>query len=227
MKRILLAGAAVLALTTAQPVLAADAPVYKGPPPAAAALFNWSGFYIGVNGGGGWGTYSYVFPPDVGSSLSGWAIGGTLGWNWQAPGSNIVFGIEGDLDWTDIKGNSLCPNPVFTCNAKVNWLGTVRGRIGVAANTMLFYLTGGFATGQVERESTDTGAVVTLTQRETATGWTAGGGVEVAFTNNMSGKLEYLYVDLNEKSFPGTGAFSTVNIGAKFSLVRVGLNWRF
>jgi outer membrane immunogenic protein len=237
MKRAMIAGGMFAALSCA-PALAADIPM-KAPAsaPVAAPLFNWSGFYVGVNGGYAQGDYDYVFPllgRDVGRKLDGWVLGGTLGWNWQAPGNNAVFGIESDLAWADINGNSLCPNPTFSCNARVSdWLGTVRGRFGVSGglipNTMLVYVTGGFAVGQVERESADPNVPLFLNQRKTARGWTGGAGLEWAFAPNWSAKVEWLYVDLDREAFPSAagGSFSQVNIGTQFNLVRAGLNYRF
>src|SRR3990172_1550129 len=110
MKRILLAGTALLALTAAQPSLAADAPVYKGPAPAAAALFNWSGCYIGVNAGGVWGRSNIdipAYPSNFNIDMSSIAVGGQIGCNWQAPGSAFVVGIEGDGSWMNLDGSAL------------------------------------------------------------------------------------------------------------------------
>ena len=234
MKRFLLAGATLLVLTAAQPTLAADAPVYKGPPPAAAALFNWSGLYIGINGGYGWGTGFFRFdPPTTGEpgnfDVKGGLIGGTIGWNWQAPGSNLVWGIEGDLDWTNIKGGGLCPNPTFSCNVGNSWIGTVRGRLGVAMNTLLLYATGGFAFGDIRGEGIDsTGVLITPGTVVTKTGWTAGAGVEAAVGANWSVKAEWLYVDLGSATCNGCGSFVTpATMSFKTNLFRVGANLRF
>lgn len=230
MKRILLAGVALLALTAAQPTLAADAPVYKGPAPVTAAPFNWSGFYIGVNGGYAWGTgfWEYDgFPGLPGSfNVDGGLVGGTIGWNWQAPGSNLVWGFEGDLDWTNIKGGGTCPNVAYQCNVSNSWLGTLRGRIGMAANTVLMYVTGGVAFGDVNAEFSPADFPG---QKNTRTGWTIGAGVEVAIGRNWSAKAEYLYVDLGR--FNGCTAVNCagppVTIGFTPSILRIGANVRF
>jgi outer membrane immunogenic protein len=94
------------ALFGAQCADAADlslAPLYKAPPAQVAQAYNWSGFYIGANGGGGW-AHSYWDANATGMNLSGAQVGGTAGYNWQA--GNAVFGLEGDLDWSNLKGSA-------------------------------------------------------------------------------------------------------------------------
>jgi len=227
MKRILLAGATLLALTAAQPTLAADAPVYRGPAPYAAALFNWSGFYLGINGGYGWGNSRFDYVP-VGTTtgnynISGGLIGGTIGWNWQAPGSAIVFGIEGDLDWANIRGSALCPNPAFSCDTNVNWLGTIRGRLGLAMDRMLLFATAGAAFAGVQANVPTFGGA-----SGTQTGWTAGLGIEAAVAGNWSVKAEYLYVNLGNFACPiGVCGLSVANVPITSNLLRVGANVRF
>ena len=176
MKRILLAGATLLALTAAQPTLAADAPVYKGPRAAAYALFNWSGFYIGINGGYGWHRGQSVelltddiTPVNLGDATTpsrgtigdisgrGWFVGGQFGYNWQLGPSTLV-GIETDLQYSRIRdsisGQFTNPNGVFptsgVANFNIDWFGTLRGRLGVVASNWLLYATAGLAYGQVD-----------------------------------------------------------------------------
>ncbi len=196
MKRVLLAGAAALAFATvAGTASAADLgrPVYKAPA-YVSPIYTWAGFYIGINGGGAWGNYDYDFqPPNVGHDLSGGLVGGQLGYNWEY--GPLVFGLETDLDWAGISGSNACPNPGFSCNAKVDWLGTTRGRLGYSFNGgWLAYVTGGAAYGNVRREST--GPASSLSQDNTHVGWTVGGGLEYGFARNWSVRAEYLYVDL-------------------------------
>ena len=228
MKRILLAATAAFAFAAAQPAIAADAPVYKGPAPVAAVLFNWTGFYIGATAGYGWGTTNqsdgFVSSPTF--KWDGALVGGTIGWNWQAPGSAIVFGIEGDISWAGIKGSLPtsgawgCGGP--TCHNEVQSLATIRGRLGVAMDRVLVFATGGWAYGKVYADfNSCAGACVANTN----SGWTAGAGFEWAFAQNVSMKVEYLYVDLG--SFVATVPGGTTGLVAKFNLVRVGANWRF
>lgn len=223
MKRILLASAALLALTAAQPTLAADAPVYKGPPPAAA-MYNWSGFYVGISGGGIWGKTQWSDGAiTVPGNNSDWLLGGTLGYSWQS--GPWVFGIEGDYSWTGLRILiAPCGGP---CTTDLNTLGTVRGRIGWATGStgaLLLFLTGGLAFGEVEN---NLGAVVN--NKTTVSGWTVGGGAEMALVGNLTAKIEYLYVDLGGTVACPASACGTQNNNdfVRASVVRGGLNWRF
>ena len=131
MKRSLIAGIGLLALA-ALPASAADLPrgsiPYKAP--AMGSQYNWTGFYLGINGGGAWGNSDWNgFAVD--NSPSGGMIGGTAGYNWQGAGSPWVFGLEGDIDWTNIRDRATACG-AFNCETRNNWLGTVRGRVGYA-----------------------------------------------------------------------------------------------
>src|ERR1035438_10220501 len=101
MKKFLLGSVALIALvgTAAAADLPAKAPVYKAP---LAVAYNWTGFYVGINGGGGWGTSNWDGIPSS-FNTSGGLVGATIGYNWQN-GSPLVFGLEGDLDWANIRG---------------------------------------------------------------------------------------------------------------------------
>src|SRR5713226_6742448 len=118
-----------------QPI--ARAPVYY-------PVYNWTGFYLGINGGGGWGRSQWdgVDRFDV----SGGLIGGTIGYNWQI--NQLVIGAEGDIDWSGIRGSTttLC---AVGCDTRNHWLGTVRGRLGYAFDRFLPYLTAGLAAGDI------------------------------------------------------------------------------
>src|ERR1700722_4667740 len=134
MKKLLVAAVGLLAL--ASPALAAGmATVYtKAPPPPPVAIYNWTGFYIGVNGGGGWGRTDWDFSPAntfANHDISGGFGGGQIGYNWQA--GAWVFGLEADGDWANISGSTSCPNRNFTCSSDVRDLASFRGRIGYAS----------------------------------------------------------------------------------------------
>lgn len=230
MKRILLAGTALLALTAAQPTLAADAPVYKGPAPVAAAVFNWTGLYIGATAGYGFGnTYQFDNGGAFTSGTFDWnggVAGGTIGYNWQT--GALVFGVEADLSWSGIKGSITSPpgwgcgvSP--TCHNEVKWFGTVRGRLGLAMDRFLPFVTAGVAYGRLYADFTAC-APVQFCIEETRTGWTAGGGFEWAFAPNWSLKVEYLYIDLGQFEVVTTDDLGMVG---RFSVVRAGLNWHF
>ena len=168
MKRILWAGA--FALVAGGQALAADLPP---PPPAprapatyvpiAVPVYNWSGIYIGVNGGYGFGTSNWSSSLAFGSTgnfnTNGWLAGGTVGANYEFWGG-AVLGVEGDWDWTNLKGTSgaapcrATPGHGTGCQTSSNWLGTVRGRAGWAFDRVLLYGTGGVAFAPVKRQST-------------------------------------------------------------------------
>ena len=230
MKRLILAGVAGLAaLTMMQSANAADIARRQAMPtkaPAYFAPYNWSGFYIGINGGGGWGDsdWSNAFGSTGSFDISGGVVGGTIGYNWQV--NQFVFGIEGDIDWSSIKGSTasgFCAG--LACETRNNWLGTVRGRIGYAFDRFMPYVTGGLAVGDVKSTVVGFGS-----STDTQTGWTAGGGLEMSIAGPWTAKVEYLYVDLgdtscNAVSCGGFGAPTDVDFRA--NIVRAGVNYRF
>ncbi|MGY6709231.1 MAG: outer membrane protein [Rhizobiaceae bacterium] len=204
------------------PAMSADPTYWDQPSPA----FNWSGFYVGAHGGWGSGNYDYIFPngQNVGSSLSGGFGGIQAGYNWDFGG--VIVGAEGDLSFGNIGGTSVCPNAAFSCNVDVNFLSTVRGRVGLPLDNVMPYVTAGVAFGNVRRRSSD--GAQSLSDSRTLTGWTAGLGAEVAVMDGWSIGGEYLYVDLGRRTFPGTGpAFSDVRIGTQMHTFRLKANFRW
>jgi outer membrane immunogenic protein len=254
--------AAIAAVATGQ-ALAADLPAAPPPPPPRApvayapveAVYNWGGIYLGINGGYGFGSSTWTDPNNpiaaaggtTGAfNLNGWLIGGTLGANYQI--NQLVLGLEGDLDWSNIKGNTsnaFCgltvgaAGPVGTnCQTQNTWLSTVRGRIGIAADRVLFYGTGGVAFGNVQAGLTGGGIGSATYQTQTNVGWTGGAGVEVAFADNWTARLEYLYVSLGSSASCTTiSACGADNVGGtvapndkvKFttSMIRLGVDYKF
>ena len=203
MKRILIAAAVTLAAAGGQ-VLAADLPPAAAPPPRAPAaylppppMFSWTGIYLGINGGGSWGTATDQFNGG-GVSPNGFLVGGTLGGNYQF--GAFVIGLEGDGDWSDLDGKNTACGGAFGCETRSTWLATVRGRAGWAWDRILFYGTGGAAFGNVQA-----GGIGGPFDSATQTGWTAGAGVEWAFLPNWTAKVEYLYVDLGNLSCTAAG----------------------
>jgi len=221
MRKKLLLGVAVLVLGSA-PVFAADmparVPVAKAPPPIAQ-LFDWSGLYVGVSGGYGWGDSSHSESGGLANGnfdANGWLLGGTLGYNWQA--GQTVFGIEGDWSWANLDGTGASASgPIST---ELNWLATGRVRAGYAVDNYLFFVTGGAAWGKVEAANLGVGS-----GSDTRLGWTIGGGVETMLAPNWTAKLEYLYVDLGDKkAYTATGP---VQVALTSHIVRLGLNYKF
>ena len=221
MKRVFFAlvGLAALTGTAAAadlPPRPAPAPYYKAP--VAIPVYNWTGFYIGINGGGGFGRSTW---DSTGSfDISGGLVGGTVGYNYQF-GQGVV-GIEGDIDWADINGttNTFCG---FGCKTSDHWLSTVRGRLGYAADRFMPFVTGGAAFGDI-RASTPGFAG----GNNTNAGWTVGAGLEFAIAGNWTAKAEYLYVDLGKFNCGiSCGAAVTDNVSFTTNIVRAGVNYRF
>jgi len=234
MRRMFVAAAYVIA--TAGPVLPADIPEPSPPlqPPAsyhsATAPINWSGYYVGVNGGYAFGTSNWsAAAGSIGAfNTSGLLVGGTLGYNFQV--GAFVFGAEGDGGWSGLDGNSsnaYCSAVTMgaTCETKSTWLTTARLRMGYAFDRVLFYGTGGVAAGDIQAglspPSTFDGAV--------SVGWTAGAGVEFAFAESWTAKVEYLYVDLGSISCTSANCGFAVpfTVPLTENIVRGGINFRF
>jgi outer membrane immunogenic protein len=218
MKRLVLAGIGALAVVTMiGSANAAD--LSRRPMPAKAPAYvqayNWTGAYVGINGGAGWGRSDTSIPFATGGfNTSGGVIGGTLGYNYQT--GRTVLGVEGDIDWTNIRGNAACGVGI-NCETRNDWLGTARGRLGYAFDRFLPFVTGGAAFGDIKNTITANGS-----STATKAGWTVGGGLEAALTGPWTAKVEYLYVDL------GRGA-SLAGADTRFNtnLVRAGVNYRF
>src|SRR5919112_2866388 len=184
--------------------------------------YNWTGFYAGINGGGGWGHSRHDFEA-AGTTTGDYRIsrataGGTVGANLQAGG--LLLGLEGDMNWSDIGGSDPCPNPNFTCRTQSKWLATTRGRVGYAIGRVLPYVTAGAAFGRIRAQIPDFGS-----ERETEVGWTGGGGLEAGIFGGLSAKLEYLYIDFGTFNC-GFACSDTLVDKVKFNahMVRVGLN---
>jgi len=225
MKKILLAGAA-LAAFVASPALAADlptrAPVYKAAP--IASVYNWTGFYIGGHAGWGQADTDYTFADngfwnnaagDVFSHKSDGFLGGVhAGFNWQS--GAIVWGLEGSWTWSDVK-SGVQVSPFFPLTDRfdtdVRWIATITPRIGIANDNWLFYVKGGVAFADIRSRIFDNLAVPLAHEsfkKETQTGWTVGGGVEVAFAQNWILGVEGNYYDfgdfnVNQVTFVSTG----------------------
>jgi outer membrane immunogenic protein len=226
MKKLLLAGIGLLAFA-ATSALAADLPA-RMPAKAPVMLpgYNWSGWYIGINGGYGWGQSSWT---DTASALAtgdfdvnGGLVGGTLGVNWQR--GAWVFGLEGDGDWSNIRGTTNV-NCAVGCETRNNWLATFRGRVGYAFDRFLPYVTGGLAAGDIEA-----GIVGLGRESEARVGWTVGAGVEWAIAGPWTAKIEYLYADLGTMSCSlatCTGAVGPTDVDFRANIVRGGINYRF
>jgi outer membrane immunogenic protein len=246
MKRILIASAAFASLLTATNASAADLPVYSKAP-VVAAVFDWTGPYIGTNLGYSWGRGSTdgsitstlavpVVPLTGRANVNGFVGGAQLGYNWQR--ERWLFGLEGDIQFSgerasgDVCTVAGCPagSTLFTRDYKLDWFGTARGRIGfLPAERLLLYATGGLAYGNFSGSSW-TLPMNIGTWSFLRAGWTVGAGVEAALGNNWSVKFEYLYMDMGHVG--GSSAVVTPNtyrFDTRFTdnIARVGVNYHF
>jgi outer membrane immunogenic protein len=242
MKKILLAGVALVALGASAGAADLARPVYKAAPPPVP-VWSWSGFYIGGHvgaawgtteseltgisaGGGGLGTGSF---PISQNSTNGFLGGVTAGVNWQvAPWA--VIGVEGDFSWTDLKGTTPCI-VVLSCTTKHDWISTVAGRFGVTYDRALLYVKGGVAWSKANYSASANfgGGGFTTEVSDTRFGALFGAGVEYAFTPNWSAKIEYNYIDFGNKDFQfdaGGGTTVGTSIHEKVHLVKAGLNYK-
>jgi outer membrane immunogenic protein len=222
MKKLLLAGAAFASLM-AGAAHAADLPRRVAPvapaPIAAIPVFTWTGFYVGVNAGYGFGG-SDTERLRIGGvrvrlnddDRAGFVGGGQAGFNYQM--GMFVLGLESDIQYADLgeRGQFRAGGALFRGRDAGDYFGTVRGRAGVAFDRVLVYGTGGLAYGDVGPWGTD------------GIGWTVGGGIEYAFTNNITAKIEGLYVNLERDD-----RFRGVRVRGEedFGVVRAGLNYKF
>jgi outer membrane immunogenic protein len=231
MKRLVLAGLGALAVVTAMGTAnAADIARRQAMPakaPPYVAPYSWTGFYIGINGGGGFGnsSWSNAFGSN-GFNTSGGLVGGTLGYNYQMGAA--VFGLEGDVDWSNIRGstNAVGACPAGGCETRNDWLGTARGRIGYAFDRFMPFVTGGAAFGDIKASAPGLAG-----QNTTRAGWTLGGGGEFAVAGPWSAKVEYLYVDLGKANCPAgncaAAAAGSTDVNFHSNVVRGGINYRF
>ena len=226
MKRFtLMACAGLMAAAMATPSLAADLPrpAYKAP--VFVAPFSWSGFYVGINGGYGWGTsdWSSAVTPDI-RQAEGWP--GRRHARLQHADRQLGLG-PGRRPRLARPSTAPISAPASAaarvgCETQNRWLGTARGRIGYAFDRWLPYFTGGAAYGDVKM-TPNSG----VSETETRLGWTLGGGVEWAFMGAWSAKLEYLYVDLGTATCSAATCGIDTDVNFKANLVRVGVNYRF
>lgn len=217
-----IAAAAVLALS-APACLAADVTA-----DVTAPGYDWTGAYVGVNGGYGFGNqkqYDYTKFDSGNQDIDGFIGGAQIGANYQK--DSFVFGIEADLQFANIEGDFQSSadwgcGPEDKCSTNVDWFGTGRLRLGYAVDRFLPYVTGGLAFGSVESEIKGGGSNWHVD--DTQMGWTIGGGLEASLSDHLTGRVEYLYVDLGETD--GTGEYD-FSASANFNVVRVGVNYAF
>jgi outer membrane immunogenic protein len=238
MKKFLLGTLGLVAM--AAPAVAADLPV-KAPPPVIPPMFNWSGFYIGGNGG--WGRADDCWTAVTATALiidgchdrSGGVIGGQIGYRWQLPNNHFVWGLEAQGDWPNLRGSHISLfDPTLILGTKLDAIGLFTSQFGFAWDTWLWYWKGGFAVTDNNFFVNDTATGIGLASASsTRWGGVVGTGFEYAFTSNWSVGFEYdhLFMGAKDTIFPGvvnpvlTGAIN--HIDQAVDMVTVRFNYRF
>jgi outer membrane immunogenic protein len=228
------AAGSLIAAVSAQAADLPMKPTYKAPPiMSPVPVYNWTGIYFGINGGGGWGKQdplNLISDRFDGRTLdfSGGVFGGTAGAQIQT--GHVVIGFETDLDWTGLKGSDtyiptiggvpVVPDAI-SASTSIDWEATARARVGYAEQNWLFYATGGLALLGTKSSFTPplgytcADFQINCSGNKKQVGAALGAGVEYGLTPNVSAKLEYLYI---------TGASIDVS---HHSEIRAGLNYRF
>ncbi len=235
MKNLLILTASIGALSAAAPALGADfaaQPVnIKAPPPAIVATINdWTGYYIGLNGG--WGSshncwdFNGVTPEGCHNSTGG-TIGGQIGYRWQI--FNTVYGIEGQGNWADFSGSNVSTAfPAGIIGTKTDALGLLTGHIGYAFNAVLLYAKGGAAvtSNTYHINSVVNGAEIAR-NNDVRWGGTLGAGIEVSLTPSWSAGVEYdhLFMQGSNVSFPT--AVGGDRVHQDVDLITARLNYKF
>jgi len=213
----------------------AKAAIYKAPP--APAAYNWNGFYIGAYMGADWGHTNWNFGDgaSIDPHFAGLLGGGEIGYNYQV--GKWVFGVEGDVGWTNARGAQPCPTGFFyNCEINTNWLSTATARIGYAYwDRLLTYVKAGAVIAQDRADivcdtgSRPTGGIVdgcpSQSDSKTRAGWTVGWGTEFGLTPNLSVKTETMYFDLGSDRYNIGG--TPIDIQKNGFISTVGLHYRF
>jgi outer membrane immunogenic protein len=202
------------------------APIYT----AAAPTTPWTGCYLGINAGGGWGRDRWTFTdgtPENSPDFGGWLAGGQLGCDYQSGG--LVVGLAGMFDGAGISGSAITPVPPFVTHTKITAFSTATARLGYAVNpAFLFYVDGGAAWVNNQRYYVPT---LGPTVSDARVGWTVGLGLEYMVAPSWSVKIEYSYADFGTTgplpidSFDGPAG--SENVRQQVNTILVGLNFRF
>jgi outer membrane immunogenic protein len=237
MKRFLLGAIGLIGI--AAPASAADMGVpYTKAPVMIPAFYDWSGIYLGLNGG--WGTEQRCFDivtaagtfvaADGCHTASGGVAGGQIGFRWQV--ASWVFGIEGQGDWANLKGSSVSLTaPANTNLSRMDEFGLFTGQVGYAFDTTLLYLKGGAAVISDRNEVATNGFVIATAPGDNRWGATIGLGAEFSFAPNWSAGVEYdhLFIGNYTTTFNAAtgGVFSTDRVGGGSDIFTVRVNYRW
>jgi len=235
MKKLLLVTASLVALSAAAPAMAADlaAHPYTKAPPMVQAAYNWSGFYVGLNGGGGTSHKCW----DIGGlsegchDATGGTVGGQVGYRWQT--GPIVFGVEAQGNWADFTGDNVSLLfPGDRNRTKIDAFGLFTGQVGYAWNNALLYVKGGAAVVDDKYSIvTNPAGALLASASETRWGGVVGVGFEYGFAPNWSAGLEYDHMFLGNRNIgfrTPLGAFAgTDNIKQDADLFTARVNYHF
>jgi len=240
MKKVLLVTASLIVLGAAAPAVAADlaARPYTKAPAMIAAVYDWSGFYIGANGGWGSSRSSWDFLPGVvtfgeGShDASGGTVGGQVGYRWQA--GTWVFGVEAQGNWAGFKGSNISLfNATVRNESRIDAFGLFTGQVGYAANNVLFYVKGGAAvtSNDYRRFVAATNTLFAASNDDTRWGGTVGVGLEYGFAPNWSFGVEYNHLFMQDRTLafttPGGLFAGNARVDQDVDLVTARLNYKF
>jgi outer membrane immunogenic protein len=241
MKKFLLGAAGFVALVLTAPASAADlaARPYTKAPPMIAAIYDWSGFYIGANGGWGSSRNCWDFLPVAGAvapegchDATGGVAGGQIGYRWQSGG--WVFGLEAQGNWADLRGSNVSQAFGGSINrSKIDAFGLFTGQVGYAWNNALLYVKGGAAVtdSRYDIRNAATNVLIANTGDQTRWGGTIGAGVEYGFAPNWSAGVEYDHIFSQDKNVtftaPGGVLVQTDRVRQDVDLVTARVNYRW
>jgi outer membrane immunogenic protein len=193
--------------------------------------FSWTGFYIGAHAGGTWGDAVHTFDngaPTGNSHPNGGLVGAHAGYNFQS--GNLVFSLEGDIEKSTAHGAFANPIGITSAGAaEQSMAASLRGRFGIAADRTLFYVTAGWTTATWQFRGGPAGLPPTSGYRDRLSGWTAGLGLEYAFTSNLTLRVEYRYADYGSARGSLAPAFAGVTMPVDLiqHSVRSGITFKF
>jgi outer membrane immunogenic protein len=243
MNKLLLVAVSVMTVGLSVPASAADLaarPYTKAPMAPAVAIYDWSGFYVGINGGGGSAHNCWDLLVPAGSipqgchDATGGTVGGQIGYRWQS--ANWVFGLEGQGNWADFSGSNATPiggNPFggLTDRTRIDAFGLLTGQVGYSWNNVLGYVKGGGAVVGDKYDAFTLAGAPFASARETRWGATVGAGLEIGFASNWSVGVEYNHIFLDDHNVtlttPAGVVAGTVRIGQDVDMGLVRLNYRW
>ena len=231
-KNLLLAAVSLVALSATAPALAADlaARPYTKAPAMIATVYDWSGFYIGINGGGAsahttWDQTAALVGGEGSHNATGGTVGGQVGYRWQS--AQWVFGLEGQGNWADFSGDNTSALFATRNRTKIDAFGLITGQVGYAWNNVLVYVKGGAAVVSNKYEISSTAGALLSSSSDSRWGGTVGAGLEYGFAPNWSVGVEYNHIFLSDKDVTFAGFAGSERIRQDVDMGLVRLNYKF